>query len=131
MKIFWNHSEVLNQYICSGLVLYKATLSGDYKTDIKENKIIIKLFKYLEKNLELAKKTLPLLFDHENVVTRTKAAEHCLAIKINIPEAEKILELASEDQSNGVFGLYAEATLKDCCETGHLQVYEKQKKYSE
>ena len=112
MKNTWNHSEVLNQYINSGYIIYKACLKGDYKTDNKEAKIIIKLFKYLEKNLELAKKPLPLLFEHENVVTRTKAAEHCLSIKINVLEAEKILEVASKDQNNGVLGLNAEKILK-------------------
>lgn len=78
----WTKSDILSQYINSGDVMYKATLEGDHKTNNKEGKIITQVLKYLEKNLELAIDTLPLLFDKENVVTRTKAAAHCLALKI-------------------------------------------------
>ena len=75
----WSKSNILNQYIKSGDVMYKATLEGDYKTNNKEGKITTQVFKYLEENLEFATDILPLLFDNENVETRTKAAAHCLA----------------------------------------------------
>ena len=122
-KVKWLQSEVINQYIKSGIVMYKATLDGDYKTNNKEGKIITGLFKYLEKNLELAKDTLPLLLDNENVVTRTKAATHCLALKVYIDKAVKILEKASEDENNGIFGFNAKMTLKVWHEQGYLKVY--------
>jgi hypothetical protein len=88
-KVEWSKSDIISQYIESGNVMYKATLEGDYKTNNKEGKKITQVFKYLEKNLELAADTLPLLFDNENVVIRTKAAAHCLALKIHIDQAKK------------------------------------------
>ena len=103
--------------------MYKATLEGDYKRNNKEGKIITQIFKYLEKNLDLAADTLPLLFDNENVVTRTKAAAHCLALKIHIDKAEKILKDAANDEQNGIFGFNAQMTLKVWHEQGFLKVY--------
>jgi len=122
-KVQWSKSEILNQYIISGNVMYKATLGGDYKTNNKEGKIITQAFKYLENNLELATEILPLLFDNENVVTRTKAAAHCLALKIYIDKAEKILEDVANDDKNEIFGFNAQMTLKVWHEQGFLKVY--------
>ena len=122
-KVQWSKSKILNQYIISGNVRYKATLGGDYKTNNKEGKIITRAFKYLENNLELATEILPLLFDNENVVTRTKAAAHCLALKIYIDKAEKILEDVANDDKNEIFGFNAQMTLKVWHEQGFLKVY--------
>lgn len=122
-KVEWSKSDILNQYIKSGNVMYNATLEGDFKTNNKEGKIITQVFKYLEKNLELAADTLPLLFSNENVVTRTKAAAHCLALRIHIEKAEKILEDAANDDENGIFGFNARMTLKVWHEQGFLKVY--------
>jgi hypothetical protein len=123
----WSQSEVINQYIKSGKIMYQATLKGDYKTNNREGKIITKIFKYLESNLEFAKNTLPLLFNSENVFIRTEAAAHCLALKICINEAEKILKEASQDEDNGIFGFNAEMTMKVWCEQGYLKIYPDQK----
>lgn len=120
-KVDWSESDILNQYIKSGNAMYKATLEGDYKTNNKEGKIITQVFKYLEKNIELAADTLPLLFDNENVVIRTKAAAHCLALRIHIDKAEKILEDAANDEQNGIFGFNAHMTLKVWHEQGFLK----------
>ncbi len=122
-KVEWSKSDIISQYIESGNVMYKATLEGDYKTNNKEGKKITQVFKYLEKNLELAADTLPLLFDNENVVVRTKAAAHCLALKIHIDKAKKILEDAANDDKNGIFGFNAQMTLKVWHEQGFLKVY--------
>jgi hypothetical protein len=122
-KVEWSKSDIISQYIESGNVMYKATLEGDYKTNNKEGKKITQVFKYLEKNLELAADTLPLLFDNENVVIRTKAASHCLALKIHIDKAKKILEDAANDDKNGIFGFNAQMTLKVWHEQGFLKVY--------
>lgn len=120
-KVEWSKSDIINQYIKSGNVMCKATLEGDYKTNNKEGKKITQVSKYLEKNLELAADTLPLLFDNENAVTRTKAAAHCLALKIHIDRAEKILEDAANDDKNGIFGFNAQMTLKVWKQQGYLK----------
>jgi hypothetical protein len=125
MKKLLTKFDILTQYINSGLIMYKATLDGDYRVNNREGKKIINLFKHLENNLQLAMDTLPVLFDNENVVTRTKAAAHCLALNIYINEAEKVLENACQDKNNGIFGFNAEMTLKVWRDNGFLQVYQK------
>ena len=118
--------EVIRQYIESGLILRETTISGDYKTGNKEGNKIVKVFKILEKNLELAKCSLPELFDNENIVTRTKAAAHCLSLNINIEKAVEILEKAANDEKSGIFGFNAKMTLQAWREQGYLKVYQKQ-----
>ncbi|MDD4402727.1 MAG: hypothetical protein PHI24_12955 [Desulfitobacteriaceae bacterium] len=125
MRKSWNHSDIITQYKSSCDIMYRATLDGDYKANNKEGKKLIDVFKFLEKNRELAVETLSLLLGDENVVTRTKAAAHCLALKINTSEAEKILKVESEKKENGIFGFNAEMTLKVWKETGCLKVYQK------
>lgn len=123
MKKSWNKLEIINQYKSGCDIMYRATLDGDYKTNNMEGKKIVYVFKFLEKNKVLALETLPLLFDDENVVTRTKAAAHCLALEINTLEAENLLKRESEKKENGIFGFNAEMTLKVWKETGCLKVY--------
>lgn len=120
-KVKWLQSDVLSQYIKSGNIMFKAILEGDYKINNKEGKTITELFKHLE----LANDTLPLLFDNENIVTRTKAAAHCLALKIYIDKAEKVLEEAASNDKNRIFGFNAKMTLKAWREQGYLKVYQK------
>lgn len=59
---FKSQTDVLHEYIRIGNILYKTELNGDYKTGNKQTKNKIELFKFLEKNLELANTTLTLLF---------------------------------------------------------------------
>lgn len=77
-------------------------------TNNKEVKIITQAFKFLEKNIELVADTLPFLFNNKNVVTITKAVAHCLALRIHIDKAEKILEDAANDDQNVIFGFNAQ-----------------------
>ena len=116
---------VIEQYIKSCAILKDCTLSGDYKRGNREGKKLVKIFKILESNLDLAKNSLPHLFTHDNVVTRTKAAAHCIALNIYINEAVTILENASVDKANGVFGFNAKMTLYVWHEQGFLSVYPK------
>lgn len=103
--------------------MYEATLVGDYKKNNKEGRTVIELFKFLEKNLQIAVDTLPLLFDHENVVTRTKVAAHCLALKIHVDKAQKVLEDVAADNKYGIFAFNARMTLKVWHEQGFLKMY--------
>ena len=125
MKKSWNKLEIINQYKSGCDIMHRATLDGDYKTNNKEGKKIVDIFKFLEKNKVLALETLPLLFDDENVVTSTKAAAHCLELQINTLEGENLLKRESEKKENGIFGFNAEMTLKVWKEEGCLIVYEK------
>jgi hypothetical protein len=64
-------------------------------------------------------------YSYDGDITRTKVAAHCLALKIYLDEAEKVLEEAPQDEINGIFAFNAEMTLKVWHEKGFLQVYKK------
>lgn len=81
--------EIIEQYIKTGLIWEETTLNGDYKTSNKQGKIINKIFKMLEADIELARITLPQLFKNENVVTRTEVAAQCISLNIYINESKK------------------------------------------
>jgi len=115
--------EVIDQYVETCSILEETTLSGDYKRGNKEGRKIINVFKLLETNLDIAKESLPSLFKHDNVVTRTKAAAHCITLNIAVDEACEILEKAANDESNGIFGFNAKMTLDVLHEQGFLKVY--------
>jgi hypothetical protein len=70
---------------------------------------------------------LPKLLIEENVVTRTKAAAHCLSLNINTEQAVEILKKDSNDEENGIFGFNAKMTLKMWYEQGYLKIYPNQK----
>ena len=126
MKKTITSQEIIEQYIESGLVLRETTLNGDYKKGNREGAKIIKIFKILENNLDLAKQTLPKLYSDENVVTRMEAAAQCISLNIEVEEAIKVLESVSNDEENGIFGFNAKMTLKVWHDQGYLKIYPKQ-----
>lgn len=117
--------EVIEQYISSCKIMQETTLSGDYKANNAEGKKIIKVFKLLEKDLIFAVECLSVLLLNDNVVVKTKAASHCLALNIKNEDAVRTLELAASNEENGIFGFNAEMTLKVWREQGYLKVYQK------
>lgn len=125
MKKKLSPQAVIDQYVEIGLILRDTALNGDYKTGNKEIKRIIALFKILEKDIDLAKATLPLLFNNENITTRNRAASHCLSLKIFIDEAQKVLEEAAQEGIRS-FSFEAEMVLKVWKEDGFLKVYPNQ-----
>jgi len=127
MKNEISENEIIKQYIEICLIIHKANLNGDYKTSNKEGKKIIKLFKYLEKNIEVAKRVLPILFKHENVCVRIEGAAQCLSLKIFVDEAEKVLEIDLLIKEHGfIYRNEAEQTLKQWREKGYLKIYPEQ-----
>jgi hypothetical protein len=98
MKKVISPQAVINQYIETCDILRETMPEGDYKRGNREWNKVVKIFKILEENTELANNTLPLLFDDENVATRSKAATHCIALNIRVNEAKEILEEISRDK---------------------------------
>ena len=117
--------SIIEQYISSCKIMYDATLSGDYKKNNAERKQIISAFKLLEKDLQFAEECLVTLLENDNVVVRTKAAAHCLALNIKINEAIRVLVSAATDEKSGIFGFNAQMTLAVWREQGYLLVYPK------
>lgn len=118
-----NKQEIIEQYILSCKIMQEATLSGDYKVNNAEGKKIVKVFKILEKDLLFAEDCLSILLENNNVVVKTKAAAHCLALNVRVDEAVNILEIAAQDEKNGIFGFNAQMTLKVWREQGYLRIY--------
>lgn len=92
--------DIIKQYIKSGKITYNSTFTGEYRKANREHAKLIKIFKYLEENIPVAKKILPQLLDYPNVQVRTKAAGHCLALRIYEEEAERILREIANNKEN-------------------------------
>jgi len=119
--------SVIDVYTKVCNILYETEKNGDYKRGNSEYKKIVKVFHILEKDIDLARNSLPMLFTSANVVTRTKAAAHCISLGICVVEAEKILTEIADKESANVFGLNAKMTLICYKKQGYLKVYQTQK----
>lgn len=112
----------MDEYIRICAILAETYMNGDSKRGNSEGKKIVKLFKLLEKNPDLAINSLPLLFSCNNPVTRTKAAAECISLNICVDEAKKVLEDIA-NSGEPIIGLNAEMTLKMWKEQGYIKVY--------
>lgn len=65
------------------------------------------------------------LLKSDNVVVRTKAAAYCLALEINILEAERILQEIRDNPENRIFGFNAGMVLEVWKKDGKLSIYQK------
>lgn len=119
----YTKEDVLKQYEESCRIMYEATEIGDYKTNNKEGKKLIKIFKYFENNREFAMECINEMLCHEHVLVRTKAAAYCLALKENVEAGERVLEEISQEKSFGIYRFNAEMTLKVWREQGYLKLY--------
>ena len=117
--------KIISQYEKSGEMMYLATLNGDYKTNNREGKKLIRIFKLFESDLPFAYECIQELLKSENVVVRKKAAAYCLALNWNIAEAEEILTAIAADPDTGIFGFNAEMILKVWRTDGTLKMYQK------
>ncbi len=124
----YSKEEVLRQYEESGEIMYQATMVGDYKTNNKEGKRLLRIFKYFEANREFALDCIHEMLKSQNVVVRTKAAAYCLALNENIDIAEKTLLEISNNKEYGIFRLNAEMTLEVWKKQGYLHIYSKKTK---
>lgn len=124
----YSKEEVLRQYEESGEIMYQATMVGDYKTNNKEGKRLLRIFKYFEENREFALDCIHEMLQSQNVVVRTDAAAYCLALNENIDIAEKTLLEISNNKEYGIFRLNAEMTLEVWKKQGYLHIYPKKEK---
>jgi hypothetical protein len=120
-----DRKDIISQYETSGEIIYNATYSGDYKTNNREGRKLLKIYRMFEQNPEFAKECIEELLDSENVVVRIEAASYCLALQQDVKIAERILEEISSDHNYGIFRFNAEMTLKVWREKGELQMYQK------
>lgn len=117
--------DIIKQYEISGEIIYRSTLTGDYKANNKEGAKLVRIFKKFEEDETFAMECIGELLKSDNIVVRTEAAAYCLALNRNIAEAEKLLQAISEDPGNGIFGFNAKMTLKVWREQGFLKIYQK------
>ena len=120
-----NKDDIIKQYEESGKIMYEATLSGDYKANNREGAKLTRIFKRLEKDSDLAHACIAELLESDNVVVRTKAAAYCLALEINILEAERILQEIRNNPENRIFGFNAGMVPEVWKKDGKLSIYQK------
>ena len=84
-----------------------------------------RIFKRLEKDSDLTHACIAELLKSDNVVVRTKAAAYCLALEINILEAERILQEIRDNPENRIFGFNAGMVLKVREKDGKRSIYQK------
>ena len=127
MKNSMSAQDVIKQYVETCNILRETALSGNYRRGNREGKKIVRVFKQLETDVELAKQALPQLFYEENVIVRVKSAAHCIVLNIFVDQAEKLLkEIADDENSYGMSAFEAKMTLKVWREQGYLKVYPEQ-----
>lgn len=117
--------DVIDEYIRVGDVLQETYKNMDYKVGNREGKKLIRMFKILEKNLELAKDSLPSLFLSENEIVRVKAAASCIALGIFVKDAKTILEEV-ERVGDNINSFNAKMTLEVWRKQGYLKIYPEQ-----
>ena len=122
--------EIISQYETSGKIIFNATYSGDYKTNNREGRKLLKIFKVFENNPEFAEECIEELLDSDNVVVRIEAASYCLALQQNVKIAEDVLEKISSNYDYGIFRFNAEMTLKVWREKGELQLYPQKRQHN-
>ena len=98
----YDKENILKQYEESGKIMYQATLTGDYKSNNREGKKLVKIFKVFEDDRELARICIAELLQSDNVVVRSKAAAYCLALNDNVEVAQKVLTEIGSDEANGI-----------------------------
>lgn len=124
----YNKEEVLRQFEESGAIMYTASLKGDYRTNNKEGKKLVRIYQYFEKNRDFAMECILELVKSGNVIVRSKAASYCLALKENVALGEKVLREISKDEKNGIYAFNAKMTLHVWKHQGYLLVYQKKGK---
>lgn len=123
----YSKEEIVEQYEKSGKIMYQATLDGDYKTNNREGKRLLKFFKYFEDNREFAVECINDMLCSENVVVRAKAAAYCLALSENLEKAQEVLQEICNKTEYGIFAFNAKMTLDVWKKQGYLQIYTKDK----
>jgi hypothetical protein len=124
MKKILSSTEIERQYIESLLLIEQSDLSGEYKLGNKEVKKVIRLFKILEKNPEIARDVLTKLLEHKSVKVRIFAAGDCLSLKLFEAQAVEVLENISKSNKD-IFSFEAKMTLKVWRDQGFLDAYPK------
>lgn len=119
------YQDVINEYIRIGNVLQETYKNMDYKVGNKEGKKIVRVFKIMENDLELAMKSLPELFSSENEIVRVKAAASSIALGIFVKEAKAVLEEVGR-VGNNINSFNAKMTLEVWRKQRYLKVYPEQ-----
>jgi hypothetical protein len=112
MKKELSLQDIINLHIGSDRIIDSASMIGDYKTNNKEFKKRDKLFRLLEKDLDMAKEVYKHLLGHDGITTKISASSECLKLGLYISEAEQILEEMSKRKDIGTRRLSAEMVLR-------------------
>ena len=117
--------ETLAQIESSARIIYDAIEVGDSKTANKENKNLIKIYKYFETDLEFAEKCIDEMYNSSNIIVISKAAGYSLGLKLDVDRAINTLREISKNDNYGIYSFNAEMTLKVWNKDKELKIYVK------
>ena len=100
-----------------------AMVNHDHRKNNQAMKKLQKIFKFLEKNPYAEESQLVCLLEHENDCVRLGAASFCLALKLQVKNAQQTLIGLSKFSSNPIIRFNAESTLSVWKEQGYLKIY--------
>ena len=118
-----NVESLMQAYIDSATIHGEATLGGDYKRANRAAKNLIKIYKIMEQDHQLAAQMLEVLMSCQNINVRVYSSAHALGLCIYIDKATTILEEISSQKDSGIFGSDADMTLTAYKNKGYLKFY--------
>ncbi len=117
--------KIIDIFEESGLKMYDATLTGNYRVNNREGKRLTQLFKLFENDVEFGMQCIDRLLESENVVVKSTAAAYSLALNYNVNRAIIVLKEIAGDNKNGIFAFNADMTIKEWEKKGSLKIYQK------
>lgn len=116
-------NELKEEYCKLAIIEKESILKGDSKTGNKSVKKLVKIYKLMEKDKNLAVKLLALLLEHPEVNVRLWAASHALGLGEFNDQSLAVLGEIKDMTNIGILRLNAEMVLKVYQEKGSLKFY--------
>jgi hypothetical protein len=114
---------LMRAYIENATIHGEATLDGDFKRGNRAAKNLIKIYKIMEQDHQLAAQMLEVLMSDPNINVRIYSSAHALGLSIYIDKATITLEEISSQNDSEIFGSDADMTLTTYKNKGYLKFY--------
>jgi hypothetical protein len=104
--------EIVDLHVKSDRIIESVRMTGDYRTNNREAKKLLRLFAIVKDDLTLAEEVYSRLLLHDCVTTRVWAASDCLRLGIFVQEAVRVLEEISKRDDLGMISFDADMALR-------------------
>jgi hypothetical protein len=113
--------EYVDSYINAAILQGETIKKGDSRTANRQYTILKRIFAKAQKDTGVAEIFYKNLRNHSEPNVRLWACAHSLALGLNVPECEIILDDLAQDNQIGILSLNAEMTLKVWKKQGYLR----------